>query len=456
MSVKRALIVDDSRSARTILTRILQRYDLQVDGAGSAEEAFEYLEAERPDVIFMDHLMPGMDGFQALSAIKNDPRTAAIPVMMYTSQEGEVYLNQARALGAVGVLPKQTRPDDVARALQPLRLLGDSPLPALVRATPVPSAGAARGAGAVGAAEPESSLTPASPDVPIGMTPELRAHFDAMLRDHGVELRRFVAATLAQHTGQIISEVRALMDNATPAASTMPAAKSSPAPVVSPRSSRGGTAALWLGVAAALVAVAAGVFWYRAQLLHAGLAAIAPHARANAAAAPAPAPASEAAATTVVPASTTAQTRLVESVPFGEQPLAGSRVEKIRATLDQLASAGFRGVVEIRSYPGRFCTQAGSAAAQLPAADAAYAQCGSVGNPLDYADVRALQSPEFTGLLASQASRGRGALDVQLVAGSADDVATPYPEVSGPLTAGEWNRAAAANNRIEVRTRSIP
>ena len=73
MSAKRALIVDDSRSARIFLTRILQRYDLQVDGAASAEEAIEYLSAEHPDVIFMDHLMPGMDGFQALSAIKNDP-----------------------------------------------------------------------------------------------------------------------------------------------------------------------------------------------------------------------------------------------------------------------------------------------------------------------------------------------------------------------------------------------
>ena len=40
----------------------------------------------------MDHLMPGMDGFQAVQAIKNNPRTATIPIMMYTSQEGELYL----------------------------------------------------------------------------------------------------------------------------------------------------------------------------------------------------------------------------------------------------------------------------------------------------------------------------------------------------------------------------
>ena len=64
----------------------------------------------RPDVIFMDHMMPGMDGFQAVQAIKNNPRTATIPIMMYTSQEGELYVGQARALGAVGVLPKQVKP----------------------------------------------------------------------------------------------------------------------------------------------------------------------------------------------------------------------------------------------------------------------------------------------------------------------------------------------------------
>ena len=468
MSAKRALIVDDSRSARTILTRILQRYNLQVDGAASAEEAFEYLAAEQPDVIFMDHLMPGMDGFQALSAIKNDPRTAAIPVMMYTSQEGEVYLNQARALGAVGVLPKQMRADDVARALQPLRLLGESAPVELIRATLTP------------APELESPVTAASDATPINMTPELRAHLDALLRDHGVELRRFVAATLAQHTGQIISEVRALMDTTAPAVSA-----STAGPVVAPllalpvpRPLRAGAAALWLGVAAALIAVATGVFWYRAQLLEAGRAALASLPRVHVVAAPAlppattawasvtaapglaaataPAAAIVASTARVGPASAPAATRLVESVPFGEQPLGAARVGTIRAMLEQLVAAGFRGAVEIRSFPGRFCMQAGSAPPQLPAADVPYAQCGRVGNPLDYAAPRSLQSPEFAALLAAQAGRGRGAMDVQLAVGRADEVATPYPLVSAPLTAGEWNRAAAANNRIEVRTRPMP
>ena len=122
---KRALIVDDSRSARIILSRMLEQNGMTVDTAESAEQALDYLQRSRPDVIFMDHLMPGMDGFQAVQAIKSDPLTATIPLMMYTSQEGELYVSQARALGAVGVLPKTVRPVDVSRILYQLHLLPD-------------------------------------------------------------------------------------------------------------------------------------------------------------------------------------------------------------------------------------------------------------------------------------------------------------------------------------------
>jgi CheY-like chemotaxis protein len=103
MGAKRALIVDDSKSARLLLARVLEKYEIDVDSAESAEAAIEHLGSNRPDVIFMDHLMPGMDGLQAVQAIKNNPRTGTIPIMMYTSQEGELYLGQARALGALEV-----------------------------------------------------------------------------------------------------------------------------------------------------------------------------------------------------------------------------------------------------------------------------------------------------------------------------------------------------------------
>ena len=124
---KTALIVDDSKSARVVLRRMLETHELDVDTAESAEDALDYLNGNRPDVIFMDHLMPGMDGFEAVSAIKNNPDTATIPIMMYTSQEGELYVGQARALGAVGVLPKQVEPVEVSKILESLRVIGDQP-----------------------------------------------------------------------------------------------------------------------------------------------------------------------------------------------------------------------------------------------------------------------------------------------------------------------------------------
>jgi CheY-like chemotaxis protein len=117
--------VDDSKSARAFLSRILERHEITVDAAESAEAAIDYLTRNRPDVIFMDHMMPGMDGFQAVQTIKNNPRTAAIPILMYTSQEGDLYLGQARALGAEGVLPKQIKQADVTKMLFQLQLVSD-------------------------------------------------------------------------------------------------------------------------------------------------------------------------------------------------------------------------------------------------------------------------------------------------------------------------------------------
>jgi len=110
MTISRALVVDDSKSARFSLKRLLEEHNIDVALANSGEEAIEFLARDKVDVIFMDHTMPGMDGLEAVSVIKSNPDTAMIPVMMYTTREGEVYVGQARALGAVGVLPKNVQP----------------------------------------------------------------------------------------------------------------------------------------------------------------------------------------------------------------------------------------------------------------------------------------------------------------------------------------------------------
>ncbi len=125
MAIKQALIVDDSKTARVILKRMLEELDLVADTTESAPEAIDYLKEHQPDVIFMDHMMPEMDGFEAVKHIKKNSQTAVIPIMMYTSRGGDLYLSQARALGAVGIIPKTISPIGLKEALFKLGLIED-------------------------------------------------------------------------------------------------------------------------------------------------------------------------------------------------------------------------------------------------------------------------------------------------------------------------------------------
>ena len=106
MSALHTLVVDDSASARTLLKRLLERKGVQVDQSESAPQALDYLKSKKPDLIFMDHTMPGMNGLEAVRAIRQDPATASIPVVMYTSENGEHYLREALATGAQDLIPK--------------------------------------------------------------------------------------------------------------------------------------------------------------------------------------------------------------------------------------------------------------------------------------------------------------------------------------------------------------
>ena len=123
MTHRLALVVDDSSTARITLKRMLEKQNINADTVDSAQKAIDYLVENTPNVIFMDHMMPGMDGLQAVEVIKNNPETATIPIMMYTSKEGDLYVSQARALGAVGILPKKVEPAELYQVLNKLGLI---------------------------------------------------------------------------------------------------------------------------------------------------------------------------------------------------------------------------------------------------------------------------------------------------------------------------------------------
>lgn len=126
MPIRHVLVVDDSKSARLMLRKILQNLGMTVDTAGSAEEALDYLHKQKPDVIFMDHTMPGMDGLTALRRIRSEPATATIPTAMYTSKDEPSYRNEAHAAGAVDVLTKPATPETLSALLERMNTLLDA------------------------------------------------------------------------------------------------------------------------------------------------------------------------------------------------------------------------------------------------------------------------------------------------------------------------------------------
>ncbi|OOG54385.1 response regulator [Rhodanobacter sp. C03] len=83
------LIIDDSPTDVRVFTTLLERAGHQVAAVGTAEEGIERARAELPDLIIMDVIMPGMNGFQATRTLTRDPITAAVPIVMITTKSME-------------------------------------------------------------------------------------------------------------------------------------------------------------------------------------------------------------------------------------------------------------------------------------------------------------------------------------------------------------------------------
>lgn len=100
------LVVDDSMSARFALTRALQSYDLKIAQAKTAEEALDMVGQIHFDLIFMDHVLPGMNGLEAVEKIRQLEAYARTPIVMCTSNDSADYIEEARSRGATDVLSK--------------------------------------------------------------------------------------------------------------------------------------------------------------------------------------------------------------------------------------------------------------------------------------------------------------------------------------------------------------
>lgn len=103
---KKILLVDDAELFLELEKSIFNRDDLDLTIALNGREALEIVGRQRPDLIFLDLLMPEMDGDECCRRLKSDPRSKDIPIVMVTAYRGEEVLDRCRAAGCEAILHK--------------------------------------------------------------------------------------------------------------------------------------------------------------------------------------------------------------------------------------------------------------------------------------------------------------------------------------------------------------
>jgi twitching motility two-component system response regulator PilH len=111
MTIQKILLVDDSKTELYHLSEILRRHGYAIRTAENGDEALRRLEEDKPDLIVMDVVMPGANGFQATRELARDPDTAAIPVVVCSTKSQGVDRLWALRQGARDYLIKPVDPD---------------------------------------------------------------------------------------------------------------------------------------------------------------------------------------------------------------------------------------------------------------------------------------------------------------------------------------------------------
>lgn len=88
-NMARILIIDDSPTDVKVFSLLLERHGHQVSSASNAEEGIEIARRERPDLVLMDVILPGMNGFQATRTLSRDPATSNIPIIIVSTKNME-------------------------------------------------------------------------------------------------------------------------------------------------------------------------------------------------------------------------------------------------------------------------------------------------------------------------------------------------------------------------------
>jgi CheY-like chemotaxis protein len=446
---KTALIVDDSKSARVVLKRVLETHDLDVDTSESAEEALDYLIGNRPDVIFMDHLMPGMDGFEAVSAIKRNPETATIPIMMYTSKKGEVYVGQARALGAVGVLPKEVAPVEVSKVLKSLHIIGDEKQEQL------------------GEQAPANNETNGDFAALETLDQNLRILIQDLFEQQRSIIHRDIVDSYEAISTRIADEIR-------PSTSEEP----DELPIPDKETSSGFTR-----TAVVLLAVSTIVFawlywqgeqnWQEIQTQNAELQwALESQRISNAQELRraletqrlSKAKDSLQALEQIGDIQQTLNTMYAVTISslewganqaaeyrYGDQPLGDDRLKIVEQLTGQLLAISFSGVVRIETHVANYCLKVSGSDGYVPAKNLMVVDCDRIGiTPEEAYNIGLGQSIAFANFIRLANQRSGSQIRYEIVSLGNTDPLLDYPVTTDGVSASIWNRIAAVNNRVVI------
>jgi CheY-like chemotaxis protein len=445
MTHRLALVVDDSKTARVTLSRMLEKQNIDTDTVDSAQSAIDYLVEKTPNVIFMDHMMPGMDGLQAVEAIKSNPETATIPIMMYTSKEGDLYVSQARALGAIGILPKQVEPAELFEVLNKLGLVEDR------RSTRRPDKNRFLMLN-------ENSGQASRPDTIEDMAEIARKAADAA--SHEQQTPEHLASLLESYHHEVLQDVRELrteLDQLSMTRNQVSAGRFNfvpplvvgllmLVPLLWSISNSNDTRAALEAANRQLDKLEIAQLYQKEQLS---------------------ADNSNAAAlrqqlTRQKQLATEQSDRLYKSITWAinqsspydisEEAYSDRRLTIIQELITRLTALGFTGKVQLHSHLGEFCLTGDDVSGYvLPPPDMPVTDCTMIGHPLQQLpSLGERQSIAFANFLATSPLLNDSGINIELVPHLYSEPRVPYPPQHEDVTAYEWNRIAAANNRVEV------
>ena len=116
----RILLIEDSPTESAVMTQLLERNGHQVMTSGSAEDGIEACRRERPDLVLMDVVLPGMNGFQATRALSRDAETKTIPVLIVSTKGMDTDRAWGLRQGAKDYIVKPPREEELISRINEL------------------------------------------------------------------------------------------------------------------------------------------------------------------------------------------------------------------------------------------------------------------------------------------------------------------------------------------------